>query len=376
MLRMRRKKVTYRILTCYYRPKPGGFSKRLFRAINALLSAGHEVHYLTVVRFPINHPDCYFHRFPWPEGKTEGYVFWAFFHIIAPIQLFYLSFRYRINRLFAFEHNYSVLFQPARIIKKISLTLFLRADTLKNHRIKGRSKWLLIFEHLLEGFGIAGVNVYGVSQTLINDVNKRHKLFKAKTSGVLRNDIKRIHSVKKKEATLPLRLANVGILEERKKQRFLLEIMKKMQPEQVQLYLYGVGPDEQLLRKAVNEENLADLVHFMGWVKPQDIWPNIDLLLMPSLHEGAPNAVLEAIANCVPVLASSIPEHFEILSKKQLLPIGNPLSWKEMIEDICRDPKNQLQNIIREQRDITLYLMFDWEQEIVKCILLNSKPKC
>jgi len=36
----------HNILTCYYRPKPGGFCKRLFRAINALLDRGHIVHYL------------------------------------------------------------------------------------------------------------------------------------------------------------------------------------------------------------------------------------------------------------------------------------------------------------------------------------------
>src|SRR5215467_11075094 len=60
------------ILTCYYRPKPGGLCKRFFRATESLLSRGHEVHYLAVVAFPISHPHCHFHRFPWPQGKTEG----------------------------------------------------------------------------------------------------------------------------------------------------------------------------------------------------------------------------------------------------------------------------------------------------------------
>jgi len=363
------KKGKFRILTCYYRPKPGGFCKRLFRAINALLCAGHEVHYLAVVRFPIDHPNCHFHRFPWPESKTEGYIFWAFFHMTTPIQLFYISFRYRINKLFAFEHNYSVLLQPARLFKRISLTLFLRADTIKNHKIKGRSKWLLIFEHLLEGLGIAGVKMYGVSQALTKDVNKRHTLLRPAASGVLRNDIKSVNPKKNKVVSLPMRLANVGILEKRKKQRFLLELMKDLKPEQAQLYLYGIGPDEQLLRKFVDEEKLSNRVHFMGWVVSEDIWPNIDLLLMPSLHEGAPNAVLEAIANCVPVLASDIPEHAEILSKKHLLPLDKPFGWGEKIEHISHDPKNQLQNLISEQRNATQHLMFDWEREIIKCIV-------
>src|SRR5438093_1345770 len=64
------------ILTCYYRPTPGGLCKRLFRAIESLLSSGHEVHYLAVVAFPISHPHCHFHQFPWPEAKTHGMIFW------------------------------------------------------------------------------------------------------------------------------------------------------------------------------------------------------------------------------------------------------------------------------------------------------------
>jgi glycosyltransferase involved in cell wall biosynthesis len=211
--------------------------------------------------------------------------------------------------------------------------------------------------------------MYGVSQTLTNDVNKRHKLIRPAVSGVLRNDIKSINPVKKKDLSLPIRLANVGVLEKRKKQRFLLEIMKSLKPEQALLYLYGIGPDEQLLRKIVDNENLSDRVQFMGWVEPDDIWPDIDLLLMPSLHEGAPNAILEAIANCVPVLASDIPEHAEILSNKFLLPLGEPLRWGEKIEHIFHDPKIQLQNLINEQRGATQHLMFDWEQEVVKCIV-------
>lgn len=76
-----------RILTSYYRPKPGGFCKRLFRAINALLERGHEVHYLSVVEFPIDHPSCMHHKFPWPERYTDTLIFWAMFHTLAAVCL-------------------------------------------------------------------------------------------------------------------------------------------------------------------------------------------------------------------------------------------------------------------------------------------------
>ena len=130
-----------RVLTSYYRPKPGGFCKRLFRGIAALLDGGCEVHYLAVVKFPIEHPHCFFHRFPWPAGRTDGWLFWGVFHLLAPPALLYLGVRHRITHAFAFGPNYALFLQPLRWIKRIPLSLFLRADTIENHRIKGRRSW-------------------------------------------------------------------------------------------------------------------------------------------------------------------------------------------------------------------------------------------
>ncbi|MCI5125854.1 MAG: hypothetical protein D3925_15635 [Candidatus Electrothrix sp. AR5] len=232
------------ILTCYYRPKPGGFCKRLFRGINALLDRGHTVHYLAVVPFPVEHPNCHFHRFPWPETKTSGYVFWTVFHLLAPLQLLFLGSRYSVDRLFAFGSTYSLLLQPIRLVKQIPLALFLRADAIKNHQIKKRHNVLIKLEYFLEGLGVIGTNMYGVSQDLTDAVKGRHKILRPKSAGLLRNEIPSLSLVKKKAAEkkisqISLRAACVGVLEERKNQLFLVNIFKKISAEKIQLYLYS-----------------------------------------------------------------------------------------------------------------------------------------
>jgi glycosyltransferase involved in cell wall biosynthesis len=284
-----------RILTCYYKPKPGGFCKRLFRAINALLDAGHTVHYLAVIRFPIDHPDCHFHRFPWPEKYSSGYPFWGFFLLFAPLQLLYIGIRYQMHCLFAFGYIYSLLLQPLRLLKGLPLALFLRADAIENHRINKRSGILISLESLFEGLGIFGTLMYGVSATLTKATVDRHSILRPSTSGLLRNEISKVSVVEKESSTtqLPLRLACVGVLEARKNQRFLCEVMRDIKAEQAQLYLYGTGQDESFLQETVQTENLDDRVHFMGWIDSESIWPEVDLLLMPSLHEGAPNPAFE-----------------------------------------------------------------------------------
>lgn len=363
---MKESEKKYRVLTCYYRPKPGGFCKRLFRAIDALLTRGHIVHYLAVVPFPITHPNCHFHRFPWPEKHTSGYLFWLFFHIVAPLQLFYLGCRYTINRIFSFGHNYSLLLQPLRLIKRVPLTVFLRGDAIANHRIRDRSCLLVGLEHGLEGMGIAGTRMYGVSETLTNKTIARHRISRPLTSGVLHNDIAQysITIEQPRPVHTPFRLASVGMLEPIKNQRFLLKLMEEIKADHAQLYFYGIGPDERLLKEIVKIKKLADRVHFMGWIAPERIWPEVDLLLMPSLHEGAPNAVLEALGHGIPVLASAIPEHREILPECCLQQENHVEQWVTCLNQSLPDLLDMVADILEKQAPFCRQFQFDWDDAI------------
>ena len=359
------------ILTCYYRPKPGGLCKRLFRAIEALLERGHTVHYLSVIPFPISHPNCYFHRFPWPEDKTENLLFWGIFQIIAPAMLIYIGCKHGITHIFSFGYTYSVLAQPLRFIKKIPSSLFIRADTIKNHRLKGRDRWLLILEQWIEGFGIAGVRVFGVSDSLTNSITSRHKFLKSKYTGTLRNDITGLPAVYSppKNSAVPLRFACVGILEKRKNQRFLLDVFEKIHPKQAQLYLYGIGPEEANLKRMVKIKRIHANVHFMGWVGTEKIWENVDVLLMPSIHEGVSNAILEAMERGIPVLATDVPEHREILPQNNLIPLGDLSAWQDRLEAILLRPNLDLKEILDRQFSCTQRLHFDWDRKICRIIL-------
>ena len=368
---MQEHKDTYKILTCYYRPKPGGFCKRLFRAIHGLLDKGYTVHYLSVVPFPINHPNCHFHRFPWPGKKTSGYLFWAFFHFFSPLQILYISIRYKIDRLFAFGHNYSLFMQPVRLIMSIPLTVFLRADTIKNHKLRGRHTLIILLDYFLEGIGIAGTRMYGVSARLTNQVCSRHRLLRPAVHGVLRNDIviASNYSIREKKLILPLHLACVGVLEPRKNQGFLIDLMKEIPASKAQLYIYGNGPDEAMLKERVKKEGLSSKIHFMGWVPSEEIWNHVDILLMPSLHEGAPNAILEALGNKIIVFASAIPEHSEILPGRYLLSINNVSEWAGRVKQIACFQERNLGNFQDGLEESTKNLVFNWEEEIVRRIV-------
>ncbi len=145
--------------------------------------------------------------------------------------------------------------------------------------------------------------------------------------------------------------------------------MDRVDPEQAKLYLYGVGPDAILLEQLVQQKRLSQQVHFMGWVDEVSLWSQVDLLLMPSLHEGLSNAILEALAYNVPVLASDIPEHREILPLDNLLSIEQPSLWIERLQKILKQSDRELTKICKQQLPHAARLKFDWDQEICKRIL-------
>ena len=67
------------------------------------------------------------------------------------------------------------------------------------------------------------------------------------------------------------------------------------------------------LRRRASELGIQGYVSLDGFVRPQDYLASASCMLMPSLSENQPLALLEAIAAEVPVVASDIPAHRELV---------------------------------------------------------------
>ena len=385
-----------RVLTCYYRPKPGGLCTRLFRAIEALLDRGCEVHYLAVEEFPVRHPRCHFHRLPAPPG--EGLVFWAWLHAAAPWALLWLGVRHRITHAFAFATTYALFLQLLRVVRRLPTSLFLRADAIRNHQIKGRPRWLLRLEAALEGLALQGVRVHAVSRSLAAAVAARHLRAPAAVE-VLPNDLpagqpsgsaasaasgaegapagrSELAAPEGTRRPVPgasLHTAAVGVVEARKNLSVLVEAIARLPSTAARLTLYGEGPEEARLQALAARLDARDRVELAGWVDRERIWPAVDLLLMPSLHEGAPNAVLEAVARGVAVLASEIPEHGEILPADDLLPADDPAAWAARIERIAARPAEELAAMRTRQAAAAEHLRFDWDEAVAAAVLEGGR---
>jgi glycosyltransferase involved in cell wall biosynthesis len=82
-----------------------------------------------------------------------------------------------------------------------------------------------------------------------------------------------------------------------------LEIMKNL-PEEYTLTIAGDGPFKNKIIKEINKLQLSQRVHLVGLVSNvNQLIANHHLMALPSITEGFPNVVLEALAVGIPVVA-------------------------------------------------------------------------
>jgi glycosyltransferase involved in cell wall biosynthesis len=105
----------------------------------------------------------------------------------------------------------------------------------------------------------------------------------------------------------------------------------------VRCWIVGDGPLEGQLREQIDALGLQHAVTLQGYQENvPDILARADLFVMPSLHEGFGNALLEAMAAGLPVIASDLPAiRQDIVDNSQacrLIRAGDPAALQRAID--------------------------------------------
>ena len=125
----------------------------------------------------------------------------------------------------------------------------------------------------------------------------------------------------------------------------LLQAMVSL--EDVLLVVVGDGPERDYLQKVANDLNVTMRVHWMGYqANVNAILPAFDIFVQPSLHEGLPNTVLEAMAARLPVVATAVggtPELVDHGKTGLLVPSQDVAALSGAIVSLKNNPKWGLQ---------------------------------
>ncbi|HOX87231.1 MAG TPA: glycosyltransferase [bacterium] len=111
----------------------------------------------------------------------------------------------------------------------------------------------------------------------------------------------------------------------------------------VHLCIVGDGDEHERLNRLVQESELQDRVHFMGWITEINrVYCGIDMLLQSSLNEGTPISILEAMAAKVPVISTpvgGVPDLIQEGISGFLCETDNPHDMARQIDFVLQNPR-------------------------------------
>jgi glycosyltransferase involved in cell wall biosynthesis len=108
-------------------------------------------------------------------------------------------------------------------------------------------------------------------------------------------------------------------------------------PDNLRLYIVGDGPDAEELARIVELQDRKKIVTILPWDNDlTKIYSAIDMLLIPSWHEGLPLVMLEAMHYGIPIVASNVDGMAEILPEQWLFKCGDSQDLIERVTNVIK----------------------------------------
>lgn len=200
-----------------------------------------------------------------------------------------------------------------------------------------------------------------VSKTIcVSNANQQQgeKEFKLTNSTVIENgvELKRFNPSNitidvKKELNLPLGKTIVGYIVRMTKQKSPMDMLKaisaiKTVNTNIHFLFVGDGDMKDEVYKRAQELDILDMITFEGFrTDIPNILHAIDIYVLPSLWEGLPIGILEAMAMEKPIIASEIQANSEIVHHQEnglVFPTGDVAKLVEQILELHLHPELRL----------------------------------
>ena len=115
-------------------------------------------------------------------------------------------------------------------------------------------------------------------------------------------------------------LLSVGEVNENKNHRVVIESLSKLEDMNIHYIICGRGKLEKSHKRLVKQLGLEGRVHLTGYRNDvADFYQAADIFVFPSLREGLPVAVIEAMASGLPVICSKIRGCADLVSDETYL---------------------------------------------------------
>jgi glycosyltransferase involved in cell wall biosynthesis len=168
----------------------------------------------------------------------------------------------------------------------------------------------------------------------------------------------------------PTTILFVGRFHRQKNLPFLLEQLSRLRaasPNGWRLALVGDGEERKSIEECVRRLGLTDITILHGWQKDKnrllELYQQADVVVNPSLYEGMPNVVLEAMACGLPVIASAVPGNDSLVRTGEtgfLFTSGDGEALCSALREIREKPA--LSRTLGQRGRHRVEASFSWEQ--------------
>ena len=159
-----------------------------------------------------------------------------------------------------------------------------------------------------------------------------------------------------------LRIGFIGRLQEKKGINFLFNALEGLKHTKWELWL--AGRQDELPPQKRHCGVLASKISYLGFVRPEDFYPHIDVLIVPSLwNEPLPRTILEAYAFGIPVIGSNrggIPEIIEETRTGFVYPATDTTALQSRIEYFLNDPSlafSMRKNCLKKSKEFSPHVI-------------------
>jgi glycosyltransferase involved in cell wall biosynthesis len=328
-----------KIMTAMYMLKKGGAYDRFIMMLEAFIERGCHVHCLSLTPIPIDHPLYSNHVVPFPFRIQNGFVAKTMVLLLFPVCLLVVGWREKIDLIVAFGPLYAFLQAlPKWVLKKPMVTL-IRSDL--SSGVKGRIRFegRRVLSKIFDFVGIRSsdrliANNLATQKQIVGLVTSRKK----EEVKLLFNNISSIPPVSE-DAAVHVRVrygipeggklvVTAGVMTRGKNFEVLIRSLSRLGMKNLFLGIIGDGSSKadslyrDYLTKMAGDLDLRENVFFTGWLEKEELWKVYnasDLFILPSLAEGMPNALLEALGADLPCIGSDIPGIRDILHFRELM---------------------------------------------------------
>ncbi len=136
-------------------------------------------------------------------------------------------------------------------------------------------------------------------------------------------------------------IGHVGRYDKSKNHHFILDVASEILRNNSDLHFVFCGRDTEKLQKVIDDSELSQHVSILGYRNDIPVILNsFDLFFFPSVTEGQPNALIEAMITGLPFVTSNIPSIKEIVPANMSNQLINPFSINEAKEKILNTKRN------------------------------------